>query len=43
MFTKQQNVIPKRRLYLIYIAEKKEKLVKSLQNGSLLNSFGNKL
>lgn len=30
MFTKQQNVIPKRQLYLIYIIEKKEKLVKSL-------------
>ena len=30
MFTKQQYAIPKRQLYLIYIIEKKEKLVKSL-------------
>ena len=30
MFTKQQNVIPKRQLCLIYIIGKKEKLVKSL-------------
>ena len=43
MFTKQQNVISKRRLYLIYIIEKKEKLAKVYKNGSLLNSFGDKL
>ena len=36
MFTKQQNVIPKRWLHLIYIIEKKGKLAERMLKGKFV-------